>query len=255
MEPQMKRAAMQDSTADAIFSLDHVEVVYHGLQGRRPVLKDVDLTLRPGETVGLYGPNGSGKTTLFRCITGLVRPRSGVIRLHGEVVDDEKALRALRRTVGFVLQNSDDQLFFPTVLEDVAFGPLNLGMSPGEARERALQTLKELGLAGFEKRLTHRLSGGEKRLAALAGVLAMRPEALLLDEPTTGLDEASRARLIHVLKHLKTARITVSHDWDFLTQVSSRFLTIEDGRLTAFSPSIAHAHMHAHPLGAVPHTH
>ena len=251
----MKRTAMQDNTADAIFSLDHVDVVYHGLQGRRPVLKDVDLSLRPGETVGLYGPNGSGKTTLFRCITGLVRPMRGVIRLHGEVVDDEKTWRALRCAVGLVLQDSDDQLFFPTVLEDVAFGPLNLGMSPKDARERALQTLGELGLAGFEKRLTHRLSGGEKRLVALAGVLAMRPEALLLDEPTTGLDEASRERLTNVLKNLTTARITVSHDWDFLTKVSSRFLTIEDGRLTAFAPSIAHAHRHAHPLGAVPHTH
>lgn len=251
----MKRTAMQTNDADAIFSLERIEVVYHGLQGRRPVLKDVDLSLRPGETVGLYGPNGSGKTTLFRCITGLVRPKSGVIRLHGEVVDDEKTLRALRCTVGLVLQDSDDQLFFPTVLEDVAFGPLNLGMSPKDARERALQTLGELGLAGFEKRLTHRLSGGEKRLVALAGVLAMRPEALLLDEPTTGLDEASRERLTNVLKNLTTARITVSHDWDFLTKVSSRFLTIEDGRLTAFAPSIAHAHRHAHPLGAVPHTH
>ena len=251
----MTMTAPQGDNAVDIFSLEHVEVVYHGLQGTRPVLKDVNLALRPGETVGLYGPNGSGKTTLFRCITGLVRPRCGVIRLHGEVVNDEKILRALRCTVGLVLQDSDDQLFFPTVLEDVAFGPLNLGMAPEAARERALQTLGELGLAGFEKRLTHRLSGGEKRLAALAGVLAMRPEALLLDEPTTGLDEASRARLISVLKNLKTARITVSHDWDFLAQVSSSFLTIADGRLTAFAPSLAHAHRHAHPLGDAPHTH
>ena len=157
--------------------------------------------------------------------------------------------------VGFVLQNADDQLFFPTVLEDVAFGPLNLGMSPDAARERAIETLKSLGMSGFEDRLTHRLSGGEKKMVTLAGVLAMNPEALLLDEPTAGLDARSMVRLTELLHDLPTPRITISHDWDFLERVSSEFCTIADGTVSWSEPLVAHSHMHAHPLGDRPHSH
>ena len=118
-----------------------------------------------------------------------------------------------------------------------------------------METLENLGLAGFEQRLTHRLSGGEKKLISLATVLAMRPEALLLDEPTNGLDNDARQRIIDILRGLSTARITISHDWDFLAQTSTEYLTILDGRLTSCAPSFAHAHMHAHPLGNEPHEH
>lgn len=223
--------------------------------GRRAALHDVGLTLLPGQRLGLYGPNGSGKTTLFRCITGLETAGSGEIRLHGTPVRTEKEFRALRRAVGYVLQNADDQLFFPTVLEDVAFGPLNLGLAPKEARARAEETLAALGLADYGPRLAHRLSGGEKTLVALATVLAMRPEALLLDEPTTGLDADARQRIIDILTGLPTARIVISHDWDFLERVTDEIRGMDKGRLLTGVPFHVHTYRHAHPLGEVPHAH
>lgn len=228
---------------------------YPSDDGQRVALHDVSLTLFPGQRLGLYGPNGSGKTTLFRCITGLETAGTGEIRLHGTPIRTEKDFRVLRRAVGYVLQNADDQLFFPTVLEDVAFGPLNLGLAADEARARAEETLASLGLADYGQRLAHRLSGGEKTLVALATVLAMRPEALLLDEPTTGLDADARQRLIDVLRELPTARIVISHDWDFLEHVADETWGMDKGRLHSGVPLQAHTHRHAHPLGEVPHAH
>ncbi|MDR2820117.1 MAG: energy-coupling factor ABC transporter ATP-binding protein [Desulfovibrio sp.] len=243
------------SDGSPVFSLDHVYFAYAVGEERREVLRDVNFALHADRHFGLYGPNGSGKTTFFRCITGLARPQRGILHFHGAVVAGEKDFRALRRNVGYVLQNADDQLFFPTVLEDVAFGPLNLGLAPEAARARAVETLESLGLSGFEHRLVHRLSGGEKKLISLATVLAMRPEALLLDEPTNGLDNEARDRFIDILQHLPTARIVISHDWDFLEKTATEFLTILDGSLTHRAPSFAHAHTHAHPLGNEPHGH
>lgn len=238
-----------------IFSLDHVSVSYGDDASAHPVLEDVDFSLAKGQRIGLYGPNGSGKITLFRCITGLLRPRRGTVRFHGRELRQERDFHALRCKVGFVLQHADDQLFFPTVLEDVAFGPLNLGRSPGEAREEALQTIRALGLEGFEDRLTHRLSGGEKKLVSLAAVLAMRPEALLLDEPTNGLDPEARQRLAAILRGLPTARIVISHDWDFLSLVCDTSMTIKAGRLMPRSPHFPHSHTHMHPRGNEAHGH
>ena len=154
-----------------------------------------------------------------------------------------------------MLQHAEDQLFFPTVLEDVAFGPLNLGLSAAEAREQARATLQRLGLSGFEQRLTHRLSGGEKKLVALATVLAMEPEALLLDEPTNDLDQDARQRLIDILCDLPTARMVISHDWDFLSRVCGEYWTIREGHLLACAPDVRHSHEHVHPLGGEPHCH
>ena len=237
---------------EPVFELDQVSFAY---PGERELLRKVSLTLRFNERVGLYGPNGSGKTTLFRLITGLARPTGGRVLFHGRPLAGEKDFWMLRCKVGLVLQHAEDQLFCPTVLEDVAFGPLNLGLGRAEARDRAVETLESLGLAGFEERLTHRLSGGEKKLVSLAAVLAMRPEALLLDEPTNGLDPDARERILTILKTQATARIIISHDWDFLAETSSRYLSIADGRLTDAVPSHAHMHAHAHPLGDTPHEH
>ena len=134
-----------------IVTLEHIFFSYRtNSGGTRSVLRDVNLSLKPHHRIGLYGPNGSGKTTLLRCITGLNRPSGGRVLFHGREMKSERDFHDLRVAVGFVLQNADDQLFFPTVLEDVAFGPLNLGMSPDAARERAIETLKSLGMSGFE---------------------------------------------------------------------------------------------------------
>lgn len=246
---------MMSSQDSAVFSLEHISVAYSHEGGVRSVLEDVDFSLSAGQHIGLYGPNGSGKTTLFRCITGLLQPRQGLVRFHGRAVRTESDFHALRCKVGFVLQHAEDQLFFPTVLEDVAFGPLNLGYTPEEARETALRTLRALGLAGFEDRQTHRLSGGEKKLVSLATVLAMQPEALLLDEPTNGLDRDARQRLTDILCALDTARIVISHDWDFLSRVCNSYMTIREGRLMPCAPDFRHSHTHIHPRGDEPHWH
>ena len=149
------------------------------------------------------GPNGSGKTTLFHIIMGLLTPSSGTIEFFGKPVKTEKDFRKVYKKVGLLFQDADDQLFSPTVLEDVAFGPLNLGKSKLEARNIAQNTLERLGIAHFENRVTHKLSGGEKRLVALATVLSMEPELLLLDEPNTGVITSYS---IHYTKLYETCR-------------------------------------------------
>lgn len=221
----------------------------------RPVLADVDFTFSAGERIGLFGPNGSGKTTLLHVMMGLVRPDAGEVHYKGALAATEKDFRAVRRGVGLLLQNADDQIIYPTVLDDVAFGPLNCGLSPSRAREAAEHTLDMLGLAGFGERLSHRLSGGEKKLVSLAGVLAMEPEALLLDEPTNGLDPGTRERIADILKRLGKPLIVISHDWDFLFDVTDTFYTIEAGRLVHDPHFIIHRHVHGHPLGDQAHHH
>ena len=179
-----------------------------GYPGGTLVLDQLNLSLRAGDRTGLMGANGSGKTTLFHIIMGLLKPSAGSIEIFGKPVRAEKDFEEVRQRVGLLFQDADDQLFSPTVLEDVAFGPLNLGKSKEEAKTIAQQTLMSLGLTGFEDRVTHKLSGGEKRLVSLATVLAMEPEVLLLDEPTTGLDQATEKRLIEILKGLDPVSYT-----------------------------------------------
>lgn len=224
-----------------------------GYNGRE-VLAHLDLTLKPGQRMGLAGHTGSGKTTLLKTIMGLVRPRQGEVRIKGFVCEGESDFAKHRTCLGYLFQNPDDQLFCPTVIEDVAFGPLNLGVKPGVARDVAACCLHMVGLAGFEDRLVHCLSGGEKRLASLAGVLAMRPEALLLDEPTTGLDPESKARVAQVLNGLDLALLVVSHEWDFLAEVTADHYILSHGHLHQ-AEGVPHVHQHIHALGAFPHSH
>lgn len=218
-----------------------------------PVLDGVDFALCPGQRIGLFGPNGCGKTTLLSMMMGLLPPTGGAVLYQGREMKNEAEFFELRSGVGFLLQHADDQILFPTVLDDVAFGPLNQGLSPAEAAREARAALAFVGLEGFEDRLAHRLSGGEKKLVTLAGVLAMRPKALLLDEPTASLDPDTRHRLVHILEHLDAAVLTVSHDWDFLNLVSSDFYTIEGGRLVKEAAAELHWHAHAHPHPELPH--
>jgi cobalt/nickel transport system ATP-binding protein len=182
----------------------------------QPVFQDFNFQLLPGKHIGLIGPNGCGKTTLLHLIMGLLRPQAGKIVILGKEVSKEKDFVAVRQQVGLLFQNADDQLFCPTVLEDVAFGPLNQGKPPAEAMEIARETMVRLGLHGFEDRVTYKLSGGEKKLVSLATVLAMQPQLLLLDEPTTGLDTDTKHRLVHLLQDLDIAYMIVSHEDAFL---------------------------------------
>jgi cobalt/nickel transport system ATP-binding protein len=186
------------------------------------VLRDFSFTLHAGERTALLGPNGAGKTTLLHVMVGLLRPQTGSVEAFGETRRKEKDFYAVRARAGLLFQDSDDQLFCPTVLEDVAFGPLNLGESPAQAQATARETLAMLELGDLAPRITHKLSGGQKRMVALAAVLAMRPEALLLDEPTNALDAATRERLIAVLSRLPQAMVLASHDGDFIDRLATR---------------------------------
>ncbi|MCF6291642.1 MAG: energy-coupling factor ABC transporter ATP-binding protein [Desulfobacterales bacterium] len=236
-----------------LLELKDISFAYPG--AARPVLDRVNLALQERQRIGLIGPNGCGKTTLFHLVVGLLTPRAGTLFFRGRPVRNEKEFRQLRREVGLLFQDADDQLFSPTVLEDVAFGPLNLGAGPAEARKTARRTLGELGLADLEKRVTHQLSGGEKKLVSLATILAMQPRALLLDEPTNNLDPATRDRLIEILDRLDLARIIISHDWDFLAETCRDIQAMDHGRVAQCDKSCLHDHRHIHPYGSHPHRH
>lgn len=225
--------------------LIRLQGISFGYPRRSPILDQLDFQLLRGERAGLLGPNGSGKTTLFHIIMGLVRPLSGTIDLFGKRVRAEKEFREYYSRIGLLFQDADDQLFSPTVLEDVAFGPLNLGKSRDEAVAIARKTLADLGLDGFEERITHKLSGGEKRLVSLATVLAMEPEVLLLDEPSTGLDTRTKQTLVDVLGRLDLSYIIISHEGDFMAEVANIVYTMEDGQLNR--AEYIHSHVHAHP--------
>jgi cobalt/nickel transport system ATP-binding protein len=215
----------------------------HFAYGDRAVLRGADLRLRAGDRVALVGANGSGKSTLLRLLVGLERSAAGQVTAFGRPCSREADFVAVRARVGLLFQHSDDQLFCPTVLDDVAFGPLNLGQPPAAARATAEHTLADLGLSDFGERVTHRLSAGEKRLVALATVLAMRPEVLLLDEPTNGLDEATEQRLIDHLAGLHQTMLIVSHDRGFLGRLVNRAVVLRDGLL---SEAVMHRHPHRH---------
>ncbi len=198
---------------------------------RGRVLDKVDFTLKAGERVALTGPNGAGKTTFLHLLVGLKKPKAGEIWAFGEVRKEEKQFVDVRARAGLLFQDPDDQLFCPTVMEDVAFGPLNLGKSRSEALQIAVDTLASLGMAGFEERITHRLSGGEKRMVTLAAVLAMSPDVLLLDEPSNALDTAARQRLLDTLSSLPQAMVIISHDSDLVARLATRKLRLQEGEL------------------------
>ncbi len=199
--------------------------------GDAPVLRSASLRLNAGERLGLLGPIGSGTSTLLRRRVGLAVPAPGSLRVFGGARRRERDFIEVRRRMGLLFQEAEDQLFCPTVEEDIAFGPLNLGCTTEEARQRVRESLGAVGLSGYEERITHHLSGGEAKLVALAAVLAMRPEVLLLDEPVSSLDEAATQRVTRLLATLPQAMIIVSHDSTFLDAVATRRLHLYNGRL------------------------
>jgi cobalt/nickel transport system ATP-binding protein len=223
--------------------------------GGDPVLEDLTFQLSAGQRIGLMGHNGSGKTTLFHLIMGLLRPEAGRMELFGRPVQGEKDFREFRQRIGLLFQDADDQLFSPTVLEDVAFGPLNAGKTSAQAQKIARDTLDLLGLEGFEDRVTHKLSGGEKRLVSLATVLAMEPEVLLLDEPISNLDDRTREKFKGILQGLELSYILISHELDFLAQTTHTIYKMEEGKILLDQEIHPHYHYHGHPHGAYPHQH
>jgi cobalt/nickel transport system ATP-binding protein len=201
--------------------------------GGEKALIEVSLAVEAGESVALIGPNGAGKSTLLLHLNGTILPNG-----RGEVVVGGKALTSrnlfwARSYVGLVFQNPDDQLFMPTVREDVAFGPLNLGLSPEQVNQRVLEALEQTGMKGFEERLPHHLSWGEKKRISIATVLAMNSPVLALDEPTSNLDPKGRRELINFLRRLKTTKIFATHDLELALELCPRSILLKEGQILA----------------------
>lgn len=237
----------------SVIELKNIVFSYPG--AAKPTFDKLDLSFKKGSKLGLIGHNGSGKSTLFNIIMGLLKPASGEIRIFGKKLEKEKDFIEVRRKIGLLFQDSDDQLFCPTVLEDIAFGPLNMGKSFKEARAVAGKTLEYIGLSGFEDRITNKLSGGEKRLIAFASVLAMEPEIFLLDEPATGLDRQTKEHMMKILKELDISYILISHEHDFIIENTNSICSILDGKIIVDQDIHFHRHIHAHVHGYEPHEH
>lgn len=237
---------------DNIINLEKVSFSY---PAGRKVINDLDLRLKKGERLGIIGPNGSGKSTMFRLIMGLLRPTSGRLTIFGKEMTHKRDFFPVRQRIGLLFQDPDDQLFNPTVLDDVAFGPLNQGKSIKDAKDISRKALSDLGIGDLEDRITYKLSGGEKKLVSLATVLAMKPEVLLLDEPTSGIDPDTTHKIMHILESIDVSAIIISHDMDFISHTTGVIYGMLDGRITKERGEFAHSHVHTHGHGEVPHTH
>jgi cobalt/nickel transport system ATP-binding protein len=207
--------------------------------GRR-ALEEVAFSVRAGESLGVVGPNGAGKTTLFMTLLGIHRPAEGEIYLFGTRFPSENGAHVppeLRRRIGLVFQESDEQLFSPTVFDDVAFAPLNFGFPKGEIRARVERALAAVDLAGYGERAPHHLSAGEKRRVAIATVISYEPDVLILDEPTGDLDPRGRRHLVELLGRMPQTKIIASHDLGFVRDTCERVVLLDGGRIRADGPA------------------
>ena len=202
----------------------------------RPVLDGISFLIRHGESVGIIGANGAGKSTLLLLLMGVLQPESGRIMV-GDTLMTAKTLPQIRQRLGLVFQDPDDQLFMPTVYDDVAFGPRNSGMDEQEVKLRVTRALEETGIAELASRPPYRLSGGEKRSASIASILAMDPDILILDEPSSSLDPRARRRLIGLLGQFNHTRIITSHDLDLILETCSRTIILSHGKIAADGPT------------------
>jgi len=258
-------------SAAPVFALGNVSFAYEQI----PALRDVSLTIDGGQSIALVGANGSGKSTLLRLLDALCFPTSGSISFCGdpltpERLRDDAFFLSFRRRVALVFQNPDVQLFNPTVFDEVAFGPLQMGWPGVEVTERVNEALEQMGIANLRERSPYRLSGGEKKRVALASVLVLDPEVLLLDEPTAMLDPRSQSQLIDLIQNWKGSSktiVTATHQLEIVEDIAERIIVLEQGRITAIgSPqqiladqelllraNLVHAHRHRH--GEVVHSH
>ena len=195
-------------------------------------LKGVSFRITHGESVGIVGANGAGKSTILMHMNGFLLPSSGSVRI-GDLEIDKKTRREIRKKVGVVFQNPDEQLFMPTVFDDVAFGPLNLGMTPESAKERAIEALTTVNCLELKDKPPHHLSVGQKSSVAIASVIAMQPDILVMDEPAANLDPKSRRALINMLNTFTHSKIIASHDLDLILDVCHRCIVIRDGKVVA----------------------
>jgi len=204
--------------------------------GGTEALRGVSFCIRHGEAVGIIGCNGAGKSTLLLHLNGYLTPTCGEVRV-GDVLLTRQTVAMARRTVGLVFQDSDDQLFMASVFEDVAFGPLNLGLTYDEVEQRVAVALDRVGVAHLRDRPPYRLSAGEKRAVAIATVLALEPDILVMDEPSSNLDPRARRRLIELLRSFEHTRIIATHDLELVVEVCSRVMVLDGGMIVADGPT------------------
>ncbi len=197
-----------------------------------PALNGVSFRITHGESVALVGANGAGKSTLLLHLNGYLTPQAGSVRI-GDMPITKNTLKNVRQTVGMVFQDPDDQLFLPRVYDDVAFGPINLGLPPDEVKRRTLNALSLVGAEHLKDRPPYKLSGGEKRAVSIATVLSMSPSILVMDEPTSNLDPKARRQLIHLLSEFDHTKIIATHDMDMVLDLCSRAIVLKDGEVAA----------------------
>ena len=202
----------------------------------RVILDSISFKAEPGERIGIVGANGAGKTTMLKLMVGLLMVQGGRISV-GDITVARDTLPQIRKHIGYVFQDSDSQLFMPTVVEDVMFGPRNYGYSEEEAERMAEDAMKLTGSEHLKNRQIHKLSGGEKKLTAIASVLALKPEVIIMDEPTNSLDPGNRRRLINVLNELKCTELIATHDLDMVWDICGRVILLSEGRVAASGPT------------------
>ena len=203
--------------------------------GEGPVVENLSFTIQDGESVGLIGANGAGKSTIMKLLLGLLSGK-GQILVDGLAVNKQN-LPAIRQKIGFVLQDSDNQMFMPTVYEDMIFGPRNYGLSKEETERRVDAVLNRLGLVELKHRYNHKISGGEKRMAAIATILTMEPETILMDEPSTALDPVNRRTVINTINTLPQTKLIASHDLDMILDTCQRVILLSHGKIAADGPA------------------
>ncbi|MBP2626069.1 MAG: cbiO [Firmicutes bacterium] len=217
-----------------IIEINNLEYIY---PDKTKALSGLSFRILHGESVAIVGANGAGKSTLLSHLIGILVPTAGTVRI-GDYPLTKQTLPHIRRTVGMVFQNPDDQLFMPTVFEDVAFGPLNLGLPLPEVEKRVMSALETVGAAHLRERPPYKLSGGQKRSVAIASVLSMLPDILVLDEPTAGLDAKARRQLIMLLKSFTHTKIIATHDLDLVLDLCERTIVLSDGAIIADRPTL-----------------
>ncbi|MGB9597026.1 MAG: energy-coupling factor ABC transporter ATP-binding protein [Candidatus Poribacteria bacterium] len=199
----------------------------------KDALINVSFKVKRGESVALMGPNGAGKTTLFLTLNGLLEANSGNVFIFDNKINGKKSIRNVRNRIGIVFQNPDDQLFCPTVFDDVAFGPLNYDLPTDEIKKRVKEALEAVDMSGFEHRLSHHLSFGEKKRVSIATILSMRPEIILLDEPSSNLDPRSRRKMIETIRNLDATKIIATHDLKMALELCGRGIIMDEGKIVA----------------------
>ena len=212
------------------YAIEILDLTYSYPDGRK-ALQGVNLTVNKGDTAGLIGHNGAGKSTLIMLLNGVFTGK-GTIKIAGLTLE-KKNVKEIRKSVGVVFQNPDDQLFMPTVFDDIAFGPLNFGLSSEEVKNRVAEVMKAMKLEGFDERLPHHLSTGEKKRVSIATVLSMRPSIIILDEPSSNLDPKGRRELIKLLKTIEGTKIIATHDLELVLEICNKVILMEKGRIVA----------------------